>query len=268
MSDSWTVSRQMAAALERQGVDAVYCINLPSRPDRRAFMEQKLSDVGLVDVRWWSATDGREPRFDRDFEVFWAQVLPTEVEMQGVTRGALGLMLTWRDWLDHVLSAGHRRVLLLEDDVYFHHDFVRRFADEVPRGSPIVYVGGHQCERCPMQQAAIDTGRALVPVSPEARVYGTFGLLMDADFLAGLHPTITDIMRWDGPIDAILWEHQRAFPAHRGCITHPPLVVPEVRESMNMGPRDLTTFADLRGLDFSAYGRVADYARFIRRTNP
>lgn len=264
MSDG--MARRMRAALKNHGVGAVYCINLPRRTDRRRFMAHKCREVGFDDVRWWPAIDGREPRWRSTFEAFHERALPTGIGMDGITPGALGLLLTWRSWVDHVLDEGHARVVLLEDDGYFHRDFLPRFAEEVPRDAPIVYLGGHQWGRCDTQAEAIAAGRSIIPVSPILKVCGTFGLLMSHGFLSDFGAVLRDRERWDAPIDGLIWRYQCDHPEQRGSMTRPPLLVPEVRESNNMGPREIDAFCAPRGLDFSLYRGVELFERFIGTT--
>lgn len=251
------------AALTAQGVDAVYCINLPDRADRRRFMAVKLEDIGLDHAaRWWPAIDGRAARWRSLFELFHRSAAQTGDDMKGVSPGALGLLLTWQAWARHVLATGYDRVCLLEDDIYFDRDFAGRLARERHPEAPIVYLGGHQLGRCTEQKRAIARGEPL-PVSQHWPVWGTFGLVLSRSFLTGFMATLDDPARWDRPIDGMLWQHQRAHESARGIIIDPPLIAPEVRESANMGPRDLHAFAESRGLELGRYRLIDAFDAFI-----
>ena len=92
--------------------DAIYIINLPTRPDRKAEMIEQLRgagiDPGSAMVKFFDAV---RPADAGDFP----------------SLGARGCFLSHVGVLKSAMAAGHRRVLVLEDDANFVKDFPRRF---------------------------------------------------------------------------------------------------------------------------------------------
>lgn len=99
----------------------VLLINLPRSTERRARMEQRLHELGLA-WEWLPAVDGRErwdelkptvdiPAFERHVG---RDVLPGEVGCYHAHLKA------WR----HFLASDAQVLLVLEDDIVFHSDFI------------------------------------------------------------------------------------------------------------------------------------------------
>src|ERR1700759_1624099 len=102
-----------AAPQRMSPFDAIYINNLASRPDRRAQMRSQLRRVGL------------DP--DAPPVTFFDAVRP-DTAAGFPTLGARGCFLSHLGVLRDAHAAGHRRILVLEDDLNFADDFARRFA--------------------------------------------------------------------------------------------------------------------------------------------
>ena len=93
--------------------DAIYIINLPTRPDRKAEMITQLRRAGIdpasEQVKFFDAV---RPGDKGDFP----------------SLGARGCFLSHVGVLKTAMAAGHGRILVLEDDANFVKDFPQRFA--------------------------------------------------------------------------------------------------------------------------------------------
>ena len=98
--------------------DAVYIINLPTRTDRRREMIEQLALAGI---------DASDPRV-----IFFDAVRPTDAG-GFPTIGTRGCFMSHLGVLQRARAAGHRRILILEDDVNFIKDFQPAFARLEPR---------------------------------------------------------------------------------------------------------------------------------------
>lgn len=110
----------MSEALQLPGL-MVLLINLPRSADRRSRMQQRLADIGLA-YQLLPAVDGREQ---------WPALLPS-VDLKAFERHAGGDVLpgeigcyhshlqAWRQFL----ASDAQVLLVLEDDMVFHDDFV------------------------------------------------------------------------------------------------------------------------------------------------
>jgi hypothetical protein len=93
--------------------DCVMIVNLPNRSDRRKQMRRELVRVG------W---DPEDPR------IVWFPAVDTQTAAGYASPGARGCFLSHLAALNLARNAGHRRVLVLEDDCDFAPDFVERQA--------------------------------------------------------------------------------------------------------------------------------------------
>jgi hypothetical protein len=118
---SWMVYRSIA-------VDAAYCINLARRDDRRRSAEAQFEAAGLAGkVVFFEGTDGARMRHPGV-----------------VSDGQAGCCASHLAVLRAAREAGHRHVLVFEDDIVLADDFERRFAASLarcPASFDLCYVG-------------------------------------------------------------------------------------------------------------------------------
>jgi hypothetical protein len=197
--------------------DAIYVINLASRLDRRAQMRTQLRRVEI------------DP--DAPPVVFFDAVRPAEPD-GFPTIGARGCFLSHLGVLRDARAAGHRRILVLEDDLDFAADFTRRFARTAPaaerRGWDVWYLGALAVEPAPPDAHADDD---LVALPPDSVVLGTHMLAFDAGAIARLVPYLEAMLTRPvgdpagGPmhVDGAYGWLRRDHPALRTLLATPPL---------------------------------------------
>ncbi|KAK7195189.1 glycosyltransferase family-like protein [Novymonas esmeraldas] len=141
--------------------DACYVLNLDRRPDRWAHVQQQVKQAKLsrflkadVAVTRVSGVDGDTldvAALHRSGALtdlgYQRSQLPTEEKLYGMdlTRGAIGCALAHRAVWQRVVAEQRACALILEDDLEFHHQFGRVFADRwsrVPGDWGIVHLGG------------------------------------------------------------------------------------------------------------------------------
>jgi glycosyl transferase family 25 len=137
--------------------DAVYIINLPARTDRRREMIEQLGLAGV---------DASDPRV-----IFFDAVRPSDAG-GFPTIGTRGCFLSHLGVLKSALAAGHRRILILEDDANFIKDFARAFDTlVVPRLERpdwgMAYLGALAV------QPPFDAPEAVAAIPPSSSVMGT-----------------------------------------------------------------------------------------------
>jgi predicted O-methyltransferase YrrM len=117
---SWMIYRSLE-------IDAAYCINLARRTDRRQHAEAQFAAAGLGDVAFFEATDGA--------------TLPHPGR---VSDGQAGCCASHLAVLRAAREAGHRHVLMFEDDIELAGDFQPQFAASLarcPASFDLCYVG-------------------------------------------------------------------------------------------------------------------------------
>jgi Glycosyltransferase family 25 (LPS biosynthesis protein) len=110
--------------------DAVYCINLRERSDRRREAEAEFRRVGLLPrVTFFLA----ERPTRQEWDAFCAAGRGPSDGRVALTAGSLGCWRSHRAVLEHARRLGHQRVLVFEDDVRFLPTLT---PDVVGRGIP------------------------------------------------------------------------------------------------------------------------------------
>lgn len=210
--------------------DAIYIINLASRPDRRAQMRVQLRRVGL------------DP--DAPPVVFFDAVRP-EATAGFPTIGARGCFLSHLGVLRDAHAARHRRILVLEDDLDFASDFSRRFASAARAADEqrwdVWYLGALAVDPPLPDDPADGNGdappphagaaREVLPLPPDSVVLGTHMLALSADAVARLVPYLETMLARPvgdpagGPmhVDGAYGWFRREHPRMRTLLSTPPL---------------------------------------------
>ena len=214
--------------------DAIYVINLPSRPDRRAQMRSQLRRIGL------------DP--DAPPVVFLDAIRP-DAPAGFPTIGARGCFLSHLAVLHDAHAAGHRRILVLEDDLNFADDFGRRFTRSAQaaerQGWDVWYLGalsvqaphddlpasGDAAARPPAVWRTEPLADDVVMLPPDSVVLGTHMLALGADAIACLLPYLQAMLTRPvgdpagGPmhVDGAYGWFRRAHPDVRTVLSAPAL---------------------------------------------
>lgn len=244
--------------------DKVFLINLKKRVDRNLFSRYKLRNVDLQ-VVLWTAEDGYTPE---NISLFNEYKKNLKGERQYInSAGALGLLLTYKKLIQYCKEKKYKSVCILEDDFYFIKNFMQELKRHEKLGCfkdyNIVYLGANQYKYSPEQESEMkkETYYNVSP-NPAYCTYGTYGLVLSEYTINVLFVALQDITKVDKPIDYLLWTLQNEDPNLRGIVLYPNIVIPEVRESDNMGKRDLVSFASVRGWNLENYEYVELFEDF------
>ena len=151
--------------------DAVYVINLPSRTDRRAQMNEQLRKVGL--------DPGAPP------VVFFDAIRPDDAG-GFPTLGTRGCFLSHLGVMRAARAAGHQRVLVLEDDLNFSKDFAQRIGSLAQAaeasGWDFWYLSALSVKSAPAMSGD------LVELPPDSAVFGAHMFAVRAPVIEQLVP--------------------------------------------------------------------------------
>lgn len=110
-----------------------YCINLTRRTDRWEAFQGEVQAVRLT-IQRWPAVDGIvDPQ------------PPISPDLAHATRGQMGCFLSHHSLILNAYVQGYPNVLIFEDDIAFHPDFLSLFFEhfsQVPADWDILYLGG------------------------------------------------------------------------------------------------------------------------------
>jgi len=180
--------------------------------------------------------------------------------------GALAILATWQKILYRCYhSIECANLIVFEDDVYFHRNFDANAVTtiETARRShfDVVYLGANCHSFCNLRdypKASHETLRKfqsskelqvleievdLRGVAQNRHIYGCYGVLLARNAIERMYSELRHLDRVALPIDKLLEKVYRDFSLKSG-IAYPHLVIPEVRESSNMGARDLSKFVE------------------------
>ena len=161
---------------------------------------------------------------------------------------ALALLGTWRTLVSRCsLSSDCTNLLVLEDDVYFLENFQKHLVEAVniSRGKDfeLTHIGMNCFEPCSLMEFPHATHEDLERlhmstnvqiVEKRGTVWGTFGLILSRRLILAVHESLKDLSKVNLPIDdhlAMIVEKHR----FKSGICFPSLVIPETRDSTNMG---------------------------------
>lgn len=239
-------------------------MGLTRRADRRIFMRKKLSGLDL-EISFFDAVDCRS---DAACMLYYTSV-PVHPNFN-VSRSAppsvasVGILHSWRKLLAEQLITNAPHMIVLEDDVYLSK-FERVFADWKFLSSKIMaYMGGHQTtydiRQLRAQNAVISANKTgyyhtfsnLRVTDNWGITFGAYGVILSRPMMGLLFYCIQFILEkphrylaFDVLLNAII-RHLR----HNVPVIYPNAVVPEVRDSENMGSRDLEKFGAERRISY------------------
>jgi len=203
----------------------LYCISLDRRPDRWRCVESRFRRWGLS-VERLAAVDGWQTARNRTARA--------AEPVNSLSAGELGCLLSHRKTIEEAQRGGFERILVLEDDVYFHRRFLERFQEiaTVSDDWNLLYLGCSQYDRSRLEAVNEHFYRA-------RKTLGTFAY--------GIHrrwfQKFLDATRsLSAPADVVLCRLQEETGG-KCLVWQPPLVIADVRDSDIRPARDLKRHA-------------------------
>jgi len=261
----------------------IFVLHLEKRLDRKLLFDFKLRQTGIpvgeilqpgrveeycignstyvYPPRYWTGKDVMSDlRAQKDFfDTYYDPNNPS------TKLGAYGIVNSYEKLFNHVLDQGMEDVLVFEDDCYFHKDFKKLLVEKRSLfiKNDVVYLGYNQFSYDEKQLEELDAGRDFT-FSKNKDVYGFYGiyfkrkavnaLLSGMDSNRGLTIDYIAYKTWKKESMAV-------------SLLNPALVIPEVRDSDNMGGRDIFQFLEQRKFDITQYDYVDVYLPFNRIYN-
>ena len=240
--------------------DKIYVINLKRRKDRRKAMISKLNKVDL-NYEFFEAVDGRkyQEKFDKTYKgkEYWGRIN---------SAGAIGLIKTYKKILKKVLKTPEiNNILLLEDDIYFHKKFTVLIKETqvIFDQYDVVYIGANQQRFSDEQTIQMENGIGYEIAKDKHYItFGTYGIALSRKFIKHLYEKIQYLTEKSVTIDVEIFCILAESNELNGFVFYPNLVLPETRESDNMGARDLKEMAKSRKWNLSDY-QLENENRFV-----
>lgn len=185
-------------------IDAVYCINLDSRPDRWEKVEKNFSELGIQLIRV-PAVDGSTLDLPDDTKHIWNKDIHHNERSIGCASSHIRCM-------EMALESSGSRFLFIEDDAQPCKDFLNLFLkawQEVPENAPFVYLGGSNLEA-----PAVPISER---VSASVRTKSTVAYSMTREFISGILPMLREKILFNA-IDELYCQLQTYFIENKSAV--------------------------------------------------
>ena len=237
-------------------LDNVYLVNLDNRKDRLLFMNYKLQELGINYTRI-SAVLGSN--HSREYNNYMRQLSKRNIDrnMNINSLGAYGILLTYKFHISP-LYMKNKQITIFEDDCFFHKDFNNLLEKYEPiiKYCDIVWLGCQQVRWTDNMLKEVNTkGYCNTNRNTSFLPYGAYGIVYSSRFLKILNYELNK--NWDTPnirnVDIFITLLLNKYRFLKSICIHPNLVIPQVFESDNMGPRDIYKMCEARKWDLSLY---------------
>ena len=212
----------------------ILVINLERRKDRLKYMKFKLKNQGIHDYQIFKAVDG----YTSENKKIYNNINKNQGNIN--SNGAVGHLLTYRKittkYINDKNFKDNQKILLLEDDIYFHKEFNKLIKNHLTiiNNCDIVYVGAtqHRWENIKFTDSYYN-------VVKKYPIYGTFCIILNKKILKLINNELScNPINYKYTTDYLLWKliHKHNLNAK---VIFPNLVIADVSESDNMGPRNM-----------------------------
>ena len=243
--------------------DNIYILNLEHRKDRLLFTKIKMYRAGfnLNKINFIKAVYGKKD--NECINVF--NNLPVKRRRGGMCQpvnniGALGLLKTYRNILEDAINKNLEYVALVEDDNYFHPKLINKLREctNYLDKNDILWVGSNQCMYLPEQIKKIKENKDYN--LGNGHIAGTFFIILSKRMYTFIYNYLkqnfaSNIYPIDVLLDLTLKQNK-----WKALILYPRPVIPEIRDSDNMGPRNHISFYNSRQMkNFEEYDCINLY---------
>ena len=255
------------STLKKKNVNMLYLINMKRREDRLLFMKFKLSKMGISNYSVIEAVDGSTPdntiMFTKYREIHSDYMKNTGFkrkinEFPVNSRGALGLLLTYKKIIDSIPLDNSSNIMILEDDIMFHKNFALLLDTQIHRllVSDIVYLGANQTRFTDDMLDKIKDGYYNLSDLNYYWTYGTYSLILTPKLINLLRISLSDMLSpYLLNIDLMIWNIVTTNKM-TGIVLYPNLIIPQVYESDNMSSRDIISISKERKWNLEYYDYV------------
>ena len=251
-------STQATRALHRKtfddAFDHIYLVNLRSAVKRRLSVARHLDQFGIRPTLH-EAVNGYAGEARRRYDGYAAKPLgqlaryPEFAELERKrgkhfieSAGALGYILTYLDILRDAQRKGHRRILILEDDILLHQDFFTRFHEFLQHIGPdwkLLQLGASQYNWSGVNEVQALRDGHYAPRRLDT--CGSFAIGIDASLYDEL---IEAESACEAPFDHL--PMGELYERHLGAcfVCYPNIVMPDVASSSIRGGRSQRTHSE------------------------
>jgi hypothetical protein len=222
----------------------IYVINLERRKDRREKIKKKIDQLRSSGIKlnytFFDAVDGSDEKWNGVYRIM-------RKKGNVMSRGSMGIILTYIKLLKYLHETSDERVIIFEDDISFHRMFkelwISNYDQIVSDKYHFFWLGANIIN--PIDDQIIR--------KKYQTVYGGFGIMFTRTMINILIQSICSSNLWnvkhiDVMFNQILDNHNLM-----ALIIRPYLVIPDVTDSDTQQPRNMEIFCNERGYFLEDY---------------
>src|SRR3989338_1698373 len=241
----------LANSVKLRFFDQIYVLNLDRRIDRWERMKRQLAKHQIHDYQRFSAIDAQDPIVFREWNNYqrtpltWSEKRH-KLKKKGIaSAGSWAILSGMKKMLLEAWDSGYRRILVLQDDLIFHRQFMNEIEHLViPDDWKLLYLGASQ------HTWGSELKFEGCGYHPMGTADGAFAVGIDRSVF---HQLIREIDRRELPFDSgALSVIQKTYPEHCWVI-YPNLIIADVRESDLRGFLSLTKLGNKFRWNLSLY---------------
>jgi GR25 family glycosyltransferase involved in LPS biosynthesis len=220
--------------------DKIYIINLDSRPDRWDKMKQKLKKNNINNFVRFPAINGKQEPYSKMYSQLSYFFDPP---------GAFGILMSAMHVIKDAYYHKFKKILILEDDAVFHHDFKKLFDQKIkkiPDYWKLLYLGSSMhtwriYEKCKLKDEYL---------IPQGSIPGAFALGISQECYIPLVKQISTFSSaWDlGPLKYI-----NTIFSNQCFVLYPNIIIADTRDSDIRQSKSLLLKSNDCGWDLDKY---------------
>ena len=234
--------------------DHVYVLNMLSRGDRWKRMQKQLKINNIFNPERFLGYDGNSEPFYSDWKKY--TMLPLTADEKAIRRkgikhpGSWGILKSMERMILDAKEKDYRRILVLQDDIIFHHDFIQQFYNFTNTvltsdNWKLVYLGASQHI---WEHVKYDLQQRYY--HPNGYAEGAFAVLIDHSCYDDILSKISESCM---PVDSgALCHIQRTYP-DQCYVAYPNLIIADIRDSDIRHKRDFKSTGVLFKWDTNLY---------------
>ena len=227
-------------------ISKIYILNLKRRLDRKKLIKYKLNKLGILNYEFYNGIDSLVDIKSKNAFLNYKNTIDNE---DYITKNRLfmnnisnfSILFSYINLINYILSIEYNEndyIIIFEDDIIFNKN-ISKFKLEL--NEDVIYLGANQLnfsnKQNNLQDYKLENNKKYI-------TYGAYGIVYKISFLKKFIKILNEKSR--KPYDYLLWEFITKNKINNRVIS-PNLVIPNLKDSDNMGERNIFSFCKTKG---------------------
>ena len=242
-------------------ISKIFIINLKRRQDRFNFMKFKLNEIGIYNYDIFEAVDAKnDSEVNNLFNNYNKTLIKTDYVFSKRPyinqKSSFAIILTYKNLIKRILDMNlndNDYILILQDDILFHNN-INNY--KLILDKDVIYLGGNQLnwdKKYTDDYKLINNNKYIT--------YGAYSIIYKISFLKIFYNKLSDITKIRKPYDYMLWDFIVKNNSTNKVI-YPNIVIPNLSDSDNMGPRNIFEIASAKKWNLTNYNYLNLESKF------